>query len=316
MDRYELKLTGVSSEMCLQVWALGVSFSAASECACVRRRALPWPCAPSSLGFGLQELEGRWRRCEHHPLRAWLQAETFIIHAKGSVRSVVGHLHVGSLGVMRESRWSVILLWKVHGLAQLCLAVRSSLVIGAERRCHVAGCPGRDGHPGLLEGHHARNVPFLLDFAAALRHHAQNGSVTVHGGLHFDVLRAGKRRRVDIKSPLNAGVARNAIVVGSFGAEQFCHKTGAVRRRWGAVIVCWVGCHRVSRCVHVGVSCAHIFRHAVWASCVGENKIQIQIITQILVVLFAVIVQVVYHFKHGAVGGNLFVHISFPPLKE
>lgn len=112
----------------------------------------------------------------------------------------------------------VIFLLKVHGLAQLCLAVRDSLVIGAQRWGHVAGCPGRDRHPWLFKGHHARNVAFLLDFAAALRHHAQNGTVTVHLWLDFDV-RAREMCRVDIKSPLDAGVARNAIAAGAFGAE-------------------------------------------------------------------------------------------------
>lgn len=122
-DGFGLKLTGVSSQMCLQVGALGVGFPAASEGAGVRGCALPRPCAAASLGFGLQQLEGARGRCEHHPLRARLQAETFIIHAKGSVRSVVGNLHLRSLRVVRESCRCVILLRKVHGLAQLCLAV-------------------------------------------------------------------------------------------------------------------------------------------------------------------------------------------------
>lgn len=52
-------LTGVSSEMCLQVGTLGVGFATASEAAGVRGCALPRPCASSSLGFGLQQLEGR-----------------------------------------------------------------------------------------------------------------------------------------------------------------------------------------------------------------------------------------------------------------
>lgn len=307
-------LTGVSSEMCLQVGTFRVGFTTASEVAGVRGGAFPRPCASSSFGFGLQQLEGWWGRCEHHPLCTWLQAETFIVHAKGRMRSVVGHLHLGGLRVVRESRRCVILLWEVHGLAHLCLAVWGSLVIGTERGGHVAGCARWDGHPWLLKGHHARNVPLLLDFTAALGHHAQNGAIPVHGWLHLDVVLAGKMHWVDVKSPLNAGVACNAIVVGSLGTQQLCHEACAVRRRRGAVVICWVGWHRVSRRVHAVVNCAHIFRHAVWASCVGENKIQIQIITQILVVLFAVIV--LSHLKHGTAGRDHFVHVSFPPLKR
>lgn len=288
------KLTGVSSEMCLQVGTLGVSFSTAGEAADVRGCAFPRPCASSPLGLGLQELQWGWGRREHHPLCARLEAQAFIIHAKGWMRGVVGHLHLGSLRMVLVSPRCVILLRKVHRLAQLCLAVWSSLVIRAQRRGHVAGCPRWDGHPWLLEGHHTRNVPFLFDFAAALGHHTHNGAVTVHGWLHFDIVQAGEMHRVDIKSPLNTVVARNAIVVGSFGAEQLCHDVGAIWGRRGAVlVVCRVGWHRTSSRVHAVVNCAHIFRRAVWSSCVGENKIQIQVITQVLVVLFAVIVLVV-----------------------
>jgi len=47
-------LTCVSSVMRLQMRALGVRFPAAGEGAGVRRRALPRPGAPSSLGLGLE----------------------------------------------------------------------------------------------------------------------------------------------------------------------------------------------------------------------------------------------------------------------
>lgn len=272
----EMKLTGVRAEMCLQVGAFGISFSAAGEAADVRGRALPRPCASPPFRFGLEQLQRRRGRREHHPLRAWLQAQTFVVHAESRMRGVVGHLHLGSLRMVRESCRCVILLRKVHGLAQVGLAVWGSLVIGTERRGHVAGCPRWDGHPRLLEGHHARNVPLLLDFAAALGHHSQNGTVTVHRWLHLDIVLAGEMHRVDVKSPLDAVVARNGIVVAAFGAEQLCHEAGAVRWRRGAMeVVRRVGWHRVSRRVHALVNGAHIFRHAVWAGCVGQDKIQI-----------------------------------------
>lgn len=312
----QLKLTGVSAEMCLQVRALCVGFSAACKRAGMRGCALPWPRAPASFGFGLQQFEGRWGWSKHHPLCARLQAESFIIHAKTSMWSVVGHLHLWSLRVVLESHSCVIFLLKVHGLAQLPLTVRNSLVIGTQRRGHVAGRSGRDGHSWLLKGHHARNVAFLLDFAAALGHHAHYGTITVHWWLYFDVLRAGEMRRAGIKSSLNAGVARNAIAVCSFGAELFCHEAGAVRGRRGAMVVCWERWHRVSSRVHVGVGGAQIVHRAVWASCIGENKIQIQIVTQILVFLFVLIVQVLYHFKHGPARRDQFVHLSLPSLQE
>lgn len=49
--------TSVRSVMRLQMRALGVGLSAPTECAGVRRRALPWPGAATSLWFGLQQLQ-------------------------------------------------------------------------------------------------------------------------------------------------------------------------------------------------------------------------------------------------------------------
>lgn len=118
-----LKLTGVRAEMCLQVGAFGIGFSAAGEAADVRGCALPRPCASSPFRLGLEELQRRRGRREHHPLSAWLQAQTFVVHAKSRMRGVVRHLHLGSLRMVRERCGCVVLLRKVHGLAQVGLAL-------------------------------------------------------------------------------------------------------------------------------------------------------------------------------------------------
>ena len=323
--------------MGLQVRALGVRFPAARERAGVRRGPLPRPGAATPLGLRVEQLQRGGRRGEHHPLAARLHAlQTLVVHTERVL--LVRQMHLrGCRGVVRvrvlvRVRRRGVILVRVAlqgGVAHWRLALRASLLAGgAERRRHAVGGARGDGDARLLEGQHARHVPLLLDLGAALRRHAHDGTVAVHVGLHFDVVHnvlmvSGELRHVTVKPALPRRRAVAVLPVG--GPQQLGHEAGGVRRRRRAALAGRVGRHgEPGGRVQVGVGRgAHIFRtcrcaaaegcRTACARCVGENKIQIQVVAQILVVLSAPGVRALHHLEHGA---ERLVRLYFPSLEE
>lgn len=167
-------LTGMSSVMCFEMGALGVCLAAAGERAGVCGGAFPGPGASSPFGLGLQQLEGRGRRCEQCAVcLAPVQAEA--VFKWNELLLLLLRLCVGRWHALRVSRL-VIALWK-HAVAQPRLAV--SPVVRAERWGHAAGRLRGNGQPGLFKGHHAGRVALLLDSPAALGHHAHNWPIAI-----------------------------------------------------------------------------------------------------------------------------------------
>lgn len=307
--------------MCLEVRALGVRLAASSERAGVCGRALPRPGSSPALRLGLEQVERRGRRSEKRARGTRLHhTEAIIEHTPVCARSRVGQRYLLMLVLLRQRRVARV----VAVLRESCAAdlrVTTRLVVRAERRRHVPRCLRRDGEPRLVKGHCAWHVALLFDPLAALWHHAQHGTVAVRAWLNFDTLDEvlpRERSRVHHEPALNPDTAAgagagagcagcaHAVRVVRFGVQQFRHK---------AVGVWWWRWHVRAPClVHVAVlHCWIIVRrshHALRTGRVGQNKLQIQVVTQILFVLSGT---AHIHTRYSA--QKRLLHFSNPPLQ-
>lgn len=182
--------------MRLQVRALGVGLRTAGESARVCRGPFPGPGPAAPLWLGVHHFQRGGRRGEQDPLtgRQLLLHGCVLPEHAGELMVVLpgeGELHP-RVHVRESPGRTAVVVWGVEALREcerggaahlgLLVTLGAHQVVRAERRRHAA----RRRLRGLRQ--HARDVPLVLDFGAALRHETHDRSVRVHGdGLHFNV---------------------------------------------------------------------------------------------------------------------------------
>lgn len=197
-----------------------------------------------------------------------------------------------------------------RGAHHLRVAVIHHEIVGAQRGRLCPGDLRGTGHPGLLVGHHAGRVPFLLDLWASLGHQTQDRSIIVHVGLGLNVLNELRPPEGGCHEEPPVDAARRAVVGVHLGTHHLRQDAGVVGR--GAALLQGVVASRGRVCLVKATAFALgggiiPAGSALAVAIAAHGKDKIQHVVEILI-LFA------WREAAPGAGGGLGLLLTLPPL--